>query len=144
LTLAISALRSTTSTRGIDPYPGGLFWTIRIPDDSVQVSPGSGNASMRLTNVVLADHHNIPNSLSGDPVPSDPATLTYLNIEWSGPGSRLTVTDNVNFIGKFVENVATLSCQAVVTGRSTFTTDNAPTTSVFAEVGHERNGVFFS
>jgi len=109
------------------------------------VSPGSGAATWSLTNVPLADHTSIPNSFADDPIPAVPAALNNLTIQWSSGGTRVTYTDNANFIGNFVANTATIACQATVPGRNfVFATDNAPETTVFAIIGHERNGVFFS
>jgi hypothetical protein len=128
---------------GIDPFPGGLFWTIPIPEDSVEVDVESGRASLKLANAVVPDHHSIPNSFSGDTVPPDPATLT-LDIEWSASATRSVVTDNTNFAASVVHNAARVAARAhVPTKNLVFTTDRTPSTSVFAEVGRERNGVFF-
>jgi hypothetical protein len=98
---------------------------------------------LKLVNAVLADHHSIPNSFSGDPVPPDPATLT-LDIEWSASGTRSVVTDHTNFTAAVIHNMASVAARAHIPTRNlVFTTDRTPSTSVFAEVGRERNGVFF-
>ena len=98
---------------------------------------------MKLANAVVPDHHSILNSFSGDAIPPDPATLT-LDIEWSASGTRSMVTDNTNFTANVVHNTARVAARAHVPTRNiVFTSDRTPSTSVFAEVGRERNGVFF-
>ena len=99
---------------------------------------------MKLANAVLPDHHSIPNAFSGDAIPPDPATIT-LDIEWSGSGTRSVVTDDANFTASMIHNAARVSARAHCPTRNfVFTTDQTPSTSVFAEVGRERNGVFFT
>ncbi|MFL5798265.1 MAG: hypothetical protein ACJ77A_10075 [Actinomycetota bacterium] len=130
---------------GITPYPSGLFWTERFPADSVNVNLGDGYAHMSRLNMPITDYFDIPNALFRfeDPV-SEPATCSF-DIHWSGP---VTDVSHVNdpqqgFAGKFVLSQATMTWSAHNAGGFRFESHHRNTTSVFAQLGRMRNGVFF-
>lgn len=126
--------------------PTGLFWTIEIPSDGIQVHLRQGTASMEAHNVPIFDYGDIPNALfGGGPVPV-PGSVSF-TVTWRGVEERLKIrnTDPVygGFAGEFIHNAAQMEWTATV---GNFTFDSAPlstSSSVFAEIGHERNGVFF-
>jgi hypothetical protein len=146
--------RNADEVTSIDPgnEPGGVFWTVPIPRESVDVNPGKGTATYQVSNLVTRDFHDFVNDslLHG---PSTPTTLSF-KIEWGGPiTDRQNVKDTANgFAGEFVLNSATMEWTAdepnrpaVWGGPARYVSDPASTShSVFAMVGHERNGVFFS
>ena len=74
------------------------------------------------------------------------AVLESLNIEWGGPGTRVRTNDSTNgFSLNSVENTATMEWSAHNANGFRFVSDpTATSTSLFAEVAHEHNGVFFS
>jgi hypothetical protein len=130
-----------------DTAPDGLFWTTLVPSDSVQVHLGDGTAKMSVSGLMLEDYFSLGNALSGgDGVP---ATVNY-TIQWFGPTNRVRVGGaTTSFAGKFVVNSATIAWSAsrpatASTPEFTFKSDEAPTTSLFALIGHERNGAFLS
>jgi hypothetical protein len=118
-----------------------VFWTVALAH-SVQVNPGAGTARLRVNNLAIRDYTNIPNALAlGNFVA---ATVSF-EVIWSGPVTRrVRVRDATNgFAGEFVENKASLRWSATETGFR-FESDPPRTSiSVFAEIGHERNGIFF-
>jgi hypothetical protein len=125
-----------------------VFWTVPIPDDSVEVSPGSGRASYHVRNLQTLDFHDFVND-SLFHGPSTPTTLDF-RIEWGGPiTDRRNIKDAANgFAGEFVFNSATMVWSAFeperAGGPTRYISDPANTShSDFAMVGHERNGVFF-
>ncbi len=122
--------------------PSGLFWTIRIPDESVEINLDNATASMKLSDVELRDHFNVPNSLLRGP--SVPADLSF-HMRWSGVLQRVHLHDEQNtFDAHVIEDTATMALSASTQG-FTFVSDPADTsTTIFAEIGSERNGVFFS
>jgi hypothetical protein len=128
---------------GINPYPGGLFWTLPLPaPDPLDVQFGAGKARMTATNLAVQDFFNIPNALFRleDPV-STPATCSF-DIRWSGPvTSRGPVTSPHGSTGELVMSQATMTWSASEQGFS-FQSDPSNTTSVFAQLGRVRNGVF--
>ena len=126
--------------------PTDLFWTIKIPNDGIQVHLGHGAASMEADNVPIFDYTTIPNALfGGGPAPT-PGFVSF-TVTWRGVDERLKIrnTDPVygGFGGEFIRNTAQIEWTATV---GDFTLDSAPlstSSSVFAEIGHERNGIFF-
>jgi hypothetical protein len=137
----------------IDPgnVPGGVFWTVPIPPDSVDVNPGRGTARYELHNFATVDFHDFVNDamLHG---PSTPTTLSF-TVEWGGSiTGRKNLKDATNgFAGEYVFDSATMVWTAnepnrppVWGGPAMYVSDPASTSkSDFAMVGHERNGVFF-
>jgi hypothetical protein len=118
----------------------GLFWTTAIPS-GVQVSPGSGQATMHVTGVDLEDYFDLANALRDGPSVPGEASVEVI---WKDQKRRVSIRDETNqFAGQFVENHAQMSFTAR-TANFIFNSDPIGTSrSLFAEVGHERNGVFF-
>ena len=121
--------------------PSGLFWTMALPE-SVDVNLGKGSAIMRGTGLVMPDFGDFTNSLFGGK-PTTPATVSF-TVEWSGVNDRANVVNTGDgHRGEFVHNTARMAWSAVV-GDYEFVSDAMSTsTSSFAEIGHEQNGVFF-
>jgi len=124
----------------------GLFWTLALPDNSVTIHPGRGFASLVASDVALEDYHDFGNNLVGGP--SVPAKVSF-TVVWSGLNSRANVKntddplDGGGLAGEFVRNGAQMEWSATV-GDLHFASDPLATSaSVFAEIGHERNGSFF-
>jgi hypothetical protein len=125
----------------------GLFWTIELPEDGVDVDFGQGRASLRGFDVSVFDYGTLTNALFG-PVPSPlPTGSVSFKVIWGGTGQRVHVrnTDPVygGFAGEFIRNKAQMEWTATV-GDYTFVSDPLATSaSSFAEIGRERNGSFF-
>ena len=133
--------------------PSGLFWTMAIPIESVRVvepvedddldDDFDGSASMRVRNVPVLDFHDFSNALFGGGPPPGPATLSF-EVRWSRGGERTRITNlDQGFTGKYFRNRAQMEWSAT-SGDFKYESGPAGTSSsVFAEVGHERNGSFF-
>ena len=120
----------------------GLFWTVAVPDDSVDVHPGAGTARFALSNFATRDFDTTGNSIMGGP--SDPAVVSF-EMVWPGHGQPVVQTDGSTFSFDSVIGSATVEWSALneATGRR-FQSDPASTSHTeFAAVGHEKNGVFF-
>jgi len=126
---------------GIHPYPDGLFWIARIPHDNVQVNLDRARARLRLDDAEVLDWTTIANSVANGH--SVPARIS-LDIRWSGVKRRVEVADAEDgFAGVFLEDTATIEFTAEQEGFA-FVSDPAETSIThFAEIGEERNGVFF-
>jgi hypothetical protein len=121
----------------------GLFWTTRIPAGSLEVNPGRGRAAIQLTDIALDDYGTIDNALFGGGS-SEPAVLSY-EIHWSGVDSRTRVVNPAGQIsGEFVRNSAQMEWAATVGDYSFVSFPASTSSSVFAEVAHEQNGIFFA
>ncbi len=127
-------------------HPTGLFWTLPILADGIDVNLGKGVASLEAFNVPIFDYGNVQNSLFGGGPPPIPGTVSF-KVAWSGVGERVNIKNDDpvygGFAGEFVRNAAQMEWTGTV-GDLTFA--SAPLTtssSSFAEIGHERNGSFF-
>jgi hypothetical protein len=142
-------------------FSRGLFWTQHIPIDSVTVNLGNATASLELTGLPVKDFFNVRNSFLNFLPPNQqppgvvrpvPAFLD-LSMRWNGKKAHVDVTDfedtdltsNHRFVGAFIEDTATIQWSVTVpTVNFEFRSDSTKTfESEFAEIGRERNGVFF-
>lgn len=134
--------------------PVGLFWTIQISDerqgddgDGIQAQLGTGDATLQVSNAAILDYGDIANALFGNGPPPIPGVVSF-KVQWNGVNQRVNIrnTDPVygGFAGEFIRNTAQMQWTAQV-GDLLFESDPIGTSSSsFAEIGHERNGVFFS
>jgi hypothetical protein len=98
---------------------------------------------MSATNLAVFDFFNIPNAffLFQDPI-STPAKCSF-DVRWSGPvTSRGPVASPPGSAGDLVMSQATMTWSASNDQGFSFQSNPANTTSVFAQVGRVRNGVF--
>jgi hypothetical protein len=121
--------------------PDGRFWTMAMASNSVDVHPGSGRAVYQATDLSMPDYHDFVNSATGGA--SVPGVVSF-HIEWAPSKQEKQHYRYVphRWEGQFGETTATCTWSGR-TALAEFATDtNNPT--IFAEVGHERSGVFFS
>jgi hypothetical protein len=122
--------------------PDGLFWTIRLPAESVTIDLPEGEARMRGTDIDFVDFGTLDNALRhGD---ADPASASF-HVVWGGAGKAFRLRDKTNrFEGVFREATAVINYTAETESGFRFTSGPAKASqTVFAVIGHERNGVFF-
>lgn len=103
---------------------------------------------MEVEDLPLFDFFNIPNALfriKTPPPVSLPASCSF-DIRWQGPvTNRSHLEDPTNHaVGDFVLSQATMTWSAQNSTGFKFVSDPAGTTSVFAQLGRMRNGVFFN
>jgi hypothetical protein len=138
----MSQAGSTTPTQihDFDPgnVPGGLFWTIAIPDDSVTANPEAGKASLAVKHLSTRDFGTVGNALTHGS--SIPATVSF-HVEWTGAVTRPSTTESAKFKFRSVKTGAHINWSG---SSSTGDFHSSPTkqTVKFAELGHDRNGVF--
>jgi len=133
-----------------DFQPTGLFWTTRIDEKGVDVNLGAGYASVIQQNIAIHDYGTIDNNLGG-PLPGfptkPPAGFVSFKLIWSGVQQRLNIknTDPVygGYGGEFVRNSAQMEGTAITDDYTFQFGPLAATSSMFATIGHERNGEFF-
>ena len=127
---------------GIDPYPGGLFWTVPKPTLG-PIELGTGRASMSMANLALQDYFDIPNALFRfeDPVSTD-ASCRF-DVKWTGPATSTGPVDNTpGSTGQLVTTSATMTWSASNSLGFRFVSNPSGTTSAFAQLGRVQNGVF--
>lgn len=126
---------------GIHPFPDGLFWTLELPDDSVQANPGAGRATYKAEDIRIADYHDFENSFTGGS--GDPAIVSF-EVRWSGVDQRVNIKDDAaRFGGEFVRGRAQMKWKARIGSIEYESHPIATSDSSFASLGTERNGVFF-
>ena len=119
----------------------GLFWTMAVPEDNVEVNFGKGRAELRVAHAKIEDYGTFLNSLFGGP--SEPATASF-EIHWAGRSPREHVVNTAGEMeGEFIRNAATMEWSATTTNYHFVSHPASTSSSLFAEIGHERNGVFF-
>jgi hypothetical protein len=106
---------------------------------------GAGMASYQLTNLPLLDFGTLFNAVSN--VPPVPATASF-QVQWRLPdGTKRTVTkirDAIQgYTGAFLPSTASIEWSAQEDGFSFVSDPAATSTSEYAQLGQERNGVFF-
>jgi len=92
-----------------------------------------------------ADDVPVFDDIFGDPPPT-PASVSF-RVVWSGVNERLHIRNDDpvygGFAGTFIRNTAQMEWTATV-GEFTFVSAPlATSSSSFAELGYERNGIFF-
>ena len=99
---------------------------------------------MKVTDLDVEDYGDLFNALSDGP--SNEASVSF-DVRWSGRIAKRRIRNaaaDQQFTGLFSQTQATVEWSAETDG-FTFTSDpGATSTAVYAEVGEERNGVFFS
>ena len=135
-----------TFVRQIHDYdPGitrsGLFWTIAVPDDSVDAEFEDAAASFKLSNLAIADYGSILNGLFHTAPPA--AGHISFDIRWSGAKKTGTYTNpGQRFRMEFAQTGAHISWHGS-TGSDTFHTTGGTQTVEFAQIARQRSGVFF-
>jgi hypothetical protein len=128
-----------------DYHPTGLFWTIEIPENGIEVNLGSGHASMQASNVPIFDYGTIANALFGG-APRTAGTVSF-RVVWSGVNERVDIrnTDPVfgGFAGTFIRNTAQMEWTAITDDYTFVSAPLAASSSIWAQIGHEQNGSFF-
>jgi hypothetical protein len=119
----------------------GLFWTVRVPDDSVRVDLKRGTASFALSRFRLDDYYNLANAFAGGP--STPAVSSFV-LTFKAYGDVLTKHDEANdFAVRYRLAHSTLEWTAQGGGFA-YRSDEAKTSAeTFSMLGAERNGAFF-
>lgn len=123
-----------------------------MPEDAGRVDLGGGTAEFHAQDICVFDAFTVANSMSLDrPLGFVSGRIDSVDIKWSGIiKSFIGVHDTVNnFSGDFFEIGNVTMAVTAVTPASTghgfrFVSDPASTTVNYAQIGRERNGVFFS
>lgn len=126
--------------------PTGLFWTVAIAPQRIQVNLEQGQAVMLANQVPIFDYTDIHNALFGGGPAPIPGQVSF-QVVWRGVKERRSIknTDPVygGFAGDFVRTQAQMAWTATVGNYHFVSAPLATSSSTFAELGQERNGVFF-
>lgn len=109
------------------------------------VNPGNGRATMSVSALEMPDFFNFDNAAVLGP--SEPGIVSF-HIEWARSRDRRRFRHGEGTPGQWRANMVINEAKAQWEGESAlahYISDVIETSSsIFAEVGHERNGVFFS
>ncbi len=121
----------------------GLFWTAAISRHDVLANPGSGRAVMDVRNLAVPDFHDLANAILGGP--SIPGVVSF-RVDWAASRNKQKFhNDPLQYDGRMVLNSASCAWTGrTAEARYVSNPDPATQVSVYAQVGHMRNGVFFS
>lgn len=127
---------------GIRPFPGGLFWTVRIPSESVEVDLEDGTASLDVSRLHLEDYFTLANALADG---KSVAAQVSFKIHWQGVTKRTRVHDpSLHVAGLFLDTGAHITWEGQNAQGFEFESHSAGQKVVFAQIAHERNGAFFN
>jgi hypothetical protein len=111
--------------------------------DTLDVQFGAGTAHMAMSNLALQDYFDIPNAFFRFETPVAVDAKCSFDVRWSPPvTARSKVTGPPGSAGDLVMSQATMTWSATNASGFSFQSNPSPTTSVFAQLGHVRNGVF--
>lgn len=119
-----------------------------MKSSAVEVDLEEGTASLNVRNLKLFDYFDILNALFRNrhtPV-KQRATVSF-KVDWTGPVVHRASITNVEhqFKGTFLTNSAQMEWSAHREDGFKFVSDPIGTSSsVFSEIGHDQNGVFFA
>lgn len=113
-----------------------------MPDSAVKVDKNATKASYSVRRLQLFDHYDLVDALAGGP--ADRATCSF-DVTWKATGKPFKLRDEENrLVGDFHMAQSTIEWESQGSGFS-FRSDPAQTSStVFAMIGLERNGEYFS
>ena len=123
--------------------PGGLFWTVPVKEDALEVDLEDGTATLALDDFDTDDYGNLHNALTnGNEVD---ASISF-KMKWTAQGDPFNVSDPVHtFAGRYRFAKVDIEWSASVDAPAfTFTSDPSSNVTKVGVFGRERNGIFFS
>lgn len=126
--------------------PNGLFWTVPITSDAIEMNFDAGTARFRMVNMAIPDFHDFANSIgsAASPIPTAQASATF-DVRWQATKRLIPLRDAGNgFAGDFMDSQATMAWSVEQPSQHfRFATDGAGTNTVGGVIGRERNGSYF-
>jgi hypothetical protein len=113
-----------------------------LPAATMGVDLAAATAFMTATDLAVPDSHDVINALLHGP--AQPGVVSY-DVRWRGRSKEYTVRDAANgYSGGFIEGEMRIAWSGEAGGYR-FVSDPADTSeSLFAIIGHERNGIYFA
>lgn len=122
---------------------GGVFWTRRVPEESIAVHPGRGDASFVLSDFSLLDFLTVVNAIFRTGPAPIPASAS-VDVTWQGTGERVKVRNEAaDFAGQYENAGAAVQWSFTNDEGYAFSTANSSETIVtHALVAQVRTGAF--
>lgn len=122
-----------------------MFWTACL--DPYDVDPGSGRATMSVRDLAMPDYFNWPNAAVLGALEGTEPGVVSCHIERATSNDRRRFSHGAGTPEQWRATVVLTEARAEwegETAKAYYASDLLATShSLFAEVGHERNGVFF-
>jgi hypothetical protein len=121
----------------------GLFWTVILPAEDVQVDLNAGTATLEADDLHIKDYGNIENALTGYAGPPVPSVVSF-KVQWTATGG-VNHWNNAaqQFRGEFRNAMAQIEYQIRTVDFDITSAPLAESTTVAAELGLESNGSFY-
>jgi hypothetical protein len=121
------------------PIPAsGLFWTVPVSPERVEVDFGNGTASFRLSDYPIRDWGNARYATTS--APSVPARVSF-HVRWGGLIDRgPREHKEQGWAGDYIQTDATITWSASEEG---FTFKSEESTSQWGVLGRQRSGSFY-
>lgn len=119
-----------------------MFWTNFISDSSVHLKHDDfeAGASLDVDRLALFDYFSVNNALADGN--SIDATVSY-SVRWAGDGTPLRIDDGTMFHFDGRQTTANIAWSAREAGFRFHSSPAHTTSTNFALIGRERNGVFY-
>lgn len=136
-----------------------MFWTVRAPRDAVEVDFDGARARLRMEELEVFDDHDVANSVTmglglpgglGFPYPHigpvlPKRAIVSFDVEWSGLlDTAEIVNPSQGFKGSFLKTGSTIKWSVHQPGFRFESEAPNPSRALFAVIGREQNGVFFT
>jgi hypothetical protein len=125
--------------------PSGLFWTVALSPSKVRFTMSDRRALLQVRDLPVIDTFVFFG-------PHDaPATVDF-RVEWQatgpavprGSGSAVPPTDPASWLGEIAPAISTMTCSGAEIGFEFESRDGSSAPLGYAEIGHQRNGVFLT
>jgi hypothetical protein len=125
--------------------PSGLFWTFALSPTQVRFTMSDRRAVLQVRDLPVVDTF-----VFGGPNDT-PATVDF-RVEWRatgpavarGSGSTVAPTDEAAWLGEIAPAVSTITCSGAEIGFEFESRDGSSAPLGYAQIGHERNGMFLA
>ena len=121
----------------------GLFWTVVLPADNVQVNLDAGTATLEVHDIHIKDYHSFENAQLGNGPQPVPAVASF-KVQWTASGG-VNVFNNAaqKFRGEFRTAAAKMEYSIRTGDFDLLSAPLASSSTVAAELGRESNGSFY-
>jgi hypothetical protein len=122
----------------------GLFWTIVLDPEDVEVDLDSGTATVEVEDLHIQDYGNLENGITGDGAPPVPAIVSY-RVQWSVAGAVNHFNNAAQeYIGDFRYGTAQIQYQIRTGDFDIVSAPLADSSTIAAQLGQESNGSFYT
>jgi hypothetical protein len=121
----------------------GLFWTVVLTADAVDVDLAAGTATLRARNLPVKDFHDFENAILGDGAPPTPGMVSF-TVQWTASGPSTHVDNPAQMYRADIREAAAQMDFTAVSGDFEYVSAALETsTTDAAQLGFQSNGSFY-